>query len=49
MAHTVSLTAGNLLLVGATLLGSIGNALILSSDADSRFYIVCTEQVEFIG
>lgn len=49
MAHTVSLTAGNLLLVGATLLGTIGNALILSSDAQSRFYFVCGESVEFIG
>lgn len=49
MAHTVSLTAGNLLLVGATLLGTIGNALILSNDTENRFYFVCTEQVEFIG
>lgn len=49
MAHTVSLTAGNLMLVGATLLGTIGNALILSNDAQSRFYFVCAEQVEFIG
>lgn len=49
MAHSVSLTAGNLLLVGATFLGTIGNALILSSDNDTRFYIVCAEQVEFLG
>ena len=49
MAHTVSLTAGNLLLVGASLLGSIGNALILSSDADNRFYFICTEQVGFLS
>lgn len=49
MAHTVSLTAGNLLLVGASLLGSIGSALILSSDAESRFYFVCSEKVEFLS
>lgn len=49
MAHTVSLTAGKLLLVGATLLGTIGNALILSNDSDNRFYFVCAEQVEFLN
>ena len=49
MAHTVSLTAGNLLLVGATLLGTIGNTLVLSNDAENRFYFVCAEQVEFLS
>ena len=49
MAHTVSLTAGHLLLVGAALLGSVGNALILASDADHRFYFICAEQVEFLN
>ena len=49
MAHTVSLTAGNLLLVGGTLLGTIGNTLVLSNDAENRFYFICAEQVEFLG
>lgn len=49
MSRTVSLTAGNLLLVGATLLGTIGNALILSNDSENRFYFVCGENVEFLG
>lgn len=49
MAHTVSLTAGNLLLVGASLLGTIGNALVLSNDAENRFYFVCTEKVAFLS
>ena len=49
MAHTVSLTAGNLLLVGASLLGSIGNTLVLSNDADGRFYFICSEKIEFIS
>ena len=49
MAHTVSLTAGNLLLDGASLLGSIGNTLVLSNDADGRFYFICSEKIEFIS
>ena len=49
MAHTVSLTAGNLLLVGASLLGSIGNTLVLSNDADGRFYFICSEKIELIS
>lgn len=49
MAHTVSLTAGHLLLVGATLLGTIGNTLILSNDAENRFYFICAEKVEFLS
>ncbi|MBQ1264461.1 MAG: hypothetical protein IIY04_03485 [Oscillospiraceae bacterium] len=48
-ARTISLTAGNLLLVGATLLGAIGDVLILSNDGENRFYFVCAEQVQFIG
>ena len=49
MSRSVSLTAGNLLLVGGTLLGTIGNALILANDAENRFYFVCADQVEFLG
>lgn len=49
LARTVSLTAGNLLLVGATLLGAVGDVLVLSNDGENRFYFVCSEQVEFIG
>lgn len=49
MVRSVSLTAGNLLLVGATILGAVGDAILLSNDSQNRFYIICSEQVEFLG
>ena len=47
--HNVAPPGGNLLLVGASLLGSIGNTLVLSNDADGRFYFICSEKIEFIS
>lgn len=49
MIHSLSLTAGPLLLVDVQLLGSIGNVLILANDNDNRIYFVCSDCVEFVG
>ena len=45
----MSLTAGLLVLKNVTLLGAVGNVLVLCNDADNRLYFVCVNSVQFIG
>lgn len=49
LSRRVSLTAGLLVLRNVTLLGTVGNVLVLSNDADGRLYFVCVNGVQFIG
>ena len=49
ISRRVSLTAGLLVLSGVTLLGTVGNVLVLSNDADNRLYFVCVNSIQFIG
>lgn len=44
-----SLTAGPLLLQNVSVLGTIGNVLVLGNDQAYRFYFVCANQVEFLA
>lgn len=43
----VTLAAGPLLLSGVSLLGTVGNVLVLANDTDQRIYFVCVNGVEF--
>ena len=45
----MSLTAGLLALQNVTLLGTVGNVLVLCNDADERLYFVCVNSVQFVG
>ena len=49
LSRRVSLTAGLLMLKNVTLLGTVGNVLVLSNDADNRLYFVCVNGVQFVG
>lgn len=49
MARNLSLTAGPLLLRDVSLLGAVGDVLVLANDEDGRIYFVCGENVEFVG
>ena len=49
LSRRVSLTAGLLVLQNATLLGTVGNVLVLCNDADNRLYFVCVNSVQFVG
>ena len=49
LSRRVSLAAGLLLLDGVTLLGTVGNVLVLANDCDNRLYFVCVNSVQFIG
>lgn len=49
LSRRVSLTAGLLALKNVTLLGAVGNVLVLCNDADDRLYFVCVNGVQFVG
>ena len=49
LSRTATLTAGPLVLQNVTVLGSVGSALVLSSEELNRFYLVCANAVEFLG
>ena len=47
--RVVSLTAGSLLLGGAAPLGALGSIRLLANDTASRFYLVRSDRIEFLG
>ena len=49
LSRRVSLAAGLLVLSGVTLLGTVGNVLVLANECDNRLYFVCVNSVQFIG
>lgn len=49
LSRRATLAAGPLLLSGVSVLGAVGNVLVLANDATRRIYFVCAEAVEFIG
>ena len=49
LSRRVSLVAGLLVLNDVTLLGTVGNVLVLANDNDNRLYFVCVNSVQFIG
>ena len=48
-SRRVSLAAGPLLLNGVTLVGNVGNVLVLVNETALRFYFVCVNHIEFIA
>ena len=48
IGRTVSLTAGNLTVAGVTVLGRIGEVIVLANDTDRRFYFVCADAAQLI-
>jgi len=49
LSRRVSLAAGPLLLNGVTLLGTVGNVLVLANDEDLRLYFVCVNHIQFLA
>ncbi len=49
LSRRVSLAAGPLLLSGVTLLGTVGNVLVLVNEDAQRFYFVCVNKIEFLA
>lgn len=48
LSRKITLTAGNLTLREATILGVKGDVLVLSNDKKRRFYFVCANTVQFL-
>ena len=49
LSRRVTLVAGKLVLQGVTLLGTLGNVLVLANDSSQRIYFVCANKVQFLG
>lgn len=47
--RSVTVTAGPLLVQNATILGQIGDILVLANPTDNRFYFICAGKITFIG
>lgn len=48
-SRKATLAAGQLILQGVTLLGTLGNVLVLANDETQRIYFVCAAKVQFLG
>lgn len=48
LSHKATITAGNLTLREATVLGSVGDVLVIANDKKRRFYFVCANAVQFL-
>jgi len=49
LSRRVTLVAGPLVLQGVTLLGTVGNVLVLSNSTNNRIYFVCVNQIQFLA
>lgn len=49
VSRTATLAAGPLLVENAQVLGQMGDLLVLANSTDERIYLVCADQVDFIG
>lgn len=49
LSRKVTIVAGPLVLQGVTLLGTVGNVLVLSNSANNRIYFVCVNQIQFLA
>lgn len=49
LSRKATLAAGQLILQGVTLLGTLGNVLVLANDETQRIYFVCAAKVQFLG
>lgn len=44
-----TVTAGPLVVANSTILGQIGSVLVMANSADSRFYFICANAIDFLG
>lgn len=48
-SRTATIAAGSLVVENGTILGQLGNVLVLSNSTDNRFYLICANAIDFIG
>ena len=44
-----TVTAGPLVVQNSTILGQLGNILVMANSTDNRFYFLCTNRIDFMG
>lgn len=44
-----TVVAGPLVVENSTVLGQIGNVLVMANSTDSRFYFICADKIDFVG
>ncbi len=44
-----TVVAGPLIVANSTILGQIGNVLVMANSADNRFYFICANAIDFVG
>lgn len=44
-----TVTTGPLIVENSTILGQLGDILVMANSTDSRFYFICTEKIDFLG
>lgn len=49
LSRTATFTAGKLVLQNVTVLGSVGNVLVVANEDERRFYFVCANAIEVLG
>lgn len=49
LSRKVTIVAGPLTLQGVTLLGTVGNVLVLANSTNNRIYFVCVNQIQFLA
>lgn len=49
LSRKVTIVAGPLVLQGVTLLGTVGNVLVLANSTNNRIYFVCVNQIQFLA
>lgn len=44
-----TVTAGPLVVENSTILGQLGDILVMANNTDNRFYLICTSKIAFLG
>lgn len=44
-----TVVAGPLVVENSTILGQVGNVLVMANATDSRFYFICADDIDFVG
>jgi len=44
-----TVTTGPLVVVNSTIIGQLGDLLVMANSTDSRFYLICANKIDFMG
>ena len=44
-----TVTTGPLIVQNSTILGQLGDILVMANSTDNRFYLICANKIDFMG